>query len=236
MLRARLRNTMRSDPLPDRLERLARRIASEIALEMARGAPLTTAAKTCGLSHLPASGRSAVQARLFADLSGPSSSAQLRATYEGLARVMQRAFGDLAEALADSGRPTFRVVLGEELVFVDLVSRFPAAPAISLNAMVVTGVEPCEELFAWLLERNRTFVFGALAAAPDSKAWMPPGAEPGETLTVSFEHGLLAAAASKDQLVESVRAAESIARIEGRTIVARWGGLRPHDRAALDAH
>jgi hypothetical protein len=160
---------------------------------------------------------------------------QLRVTYERLVRVMQRGFGDLAETLEESGRTAFRVVLGEELVFVDLVPRFPAAPAVCVSAMVVTGVVPSEELFAWLLHRNRTFVFGALAVEPDSKAWRPAGAEPGETLTVSFEHGLLAAAASKDQLVASVRAAEAIGRIEGRTIVARWGGLRPHDRSGLDA-
>lgn len=152
-----------------------------------------------------------------------------------VARLLRQEFGSTAQDVCEGAGSAFKVTLGEEHVFVDVITRSPAASVVSVNSVVVTGVEPSAEIMRYLLDVNRSMVFGAFGASPAEGQWIPEGYQHGDTLMVVFDHGLLAESVSRKQLFESVCAAEFMARELGRKIVATFGGLRPHDRLALKA-
>lgn len=74
-----------------------------------------------------------------------------------LGRGLRRGYGHLAQPFEQGDCRGFRIVLGEEQVFADLPS---APPVVSVNSMLATGVEPSEDLLAYLLDLNRQMVFG----------------------------------------------------------------------------
>ena len=136
------------------------------------------------------------------------------AAYKRVGEYIGQLYGEDAEAASDS--PSFVLMRGSARIDVTVAAVGDQA-VVAVYATVVSGVEPSQELYEYLLKHNAGSVFGAF------------GLVDGDVL---FQYAMLGETIEKLELGTTVTAVVDTADEQDEEITRRFGGKRARD---LDA-
>lgn len=137
-----------------------------------------------------------------------------QAAYERAADLMTQMFGEMA--WQSSERPEFGMTVGSATVALAVLPLGDEGAWIDSWSWVVTGPDPSEDLYKYLLEQNVDMRFGAFGVDEEGD--------------IIFKYGIIAGSLDKDELRAAVLAVAQTADEYDDEIVQRFGGMTAKDR------